>query len=230
MLSACGSTQIKGVGGSRRKRATLSLAALGRLEAELGVRLHDDVLVLLAIRDPIVALLTGIGALDDMAAAAETEAPEGLVCIAIVPADPVGERLRGEHGGASIYLCVPRATDGPEARLLVYWDGIDTEPPEDDAVGESIHRFVTGRIREARTGRWGELVSTAEGREEPLEPAPRLVPGRTLKLDDGAGEIVAHAKFGQGTVVRRIGEGDAQKVVVRFADAERTVLARFLQA
>jgi hypothetical protein len=227
-LSACASTTVTGVRGARRASPTLSLVALEKLEEELGFRLHDDLLVLLALRDPIVKLFTGIGDLNDLGDASENEAPEGYVCISTVYSDPVGERMADAHGGPYLYLVVPREPEGLEARILVYEDGIDVEPPSDDA-GVTIESLMDDLIHAARSGEWGEHVTTGPGREVPLDPVPKLVAGRRLQTARGGGEKVTHPKFGEGTVVRRVGEGDQEKVVVRFADAERTLLARFLR-
>lgn len=227
-LSVCAQTVVDRVRGSRKKSPTLSLASLERLEDELGVRLHDDVLTLLALRDPIVSLFTGIGALTDFGDASEHEAPEGFVCLSVVYSDPVGERVAEAHGGPWYYLCVPIAPTGPEAKVFVSTDGIDPDPP-DESEGVTIEAFLDDAIHAARSGEWGEHVKTGPAREEVLIPPPKLVAGKKLKLDRGTGERVMHTKFGEGTVVRRLDEGEHEKVVVRFADEERTLLSRFVK-
>ncbi|MCA9611701.1 MAG: hypothetical protein R3B99_05380 [Polyangiales bacterium] len=227
-LSVCAQTEVDRVRGSRKKSPTLSLASLEKLEDELGVRLHDDVLTLLALRDPIVAFFTGIGALNDFGDASEHAAPEGFVCLSVVYSDPVGERVAEAHGGPWYYLCVPTEPTGPEAKVFVSTDGIDAEPP-DESEGVTIEAFLDDAIHAARDGEWGEHVKTASARDDVLAPPPKLVAGRKLKLDRGTGERVTHAKFGEGTVIRRLDEGEHEKVVVRFADEERTLLSRFVK-
>lgn len=230
-LTECAGTHIKGLRGSRKKSPTLSLVALERLENEIGARLHDDVLVLLALQDPVATLLTGIGDVNSIADAAdEHAAPEGWVCIAIVYSDPVGEVVADAHGAAYLYLAVPREPpDDEPARVIVGWDGLDSAPVEDDEAGELLGDFIKEMLFDARGGEWGDEVSGAAGGCEPLQPQPALVRGRSLRRDGNTNTRVTHPKFGEGEVIKRTGEGDDEKVVVRFADKERTLLARFVQ-
>jgi len=228
-LGACGATSIDRLRGSRKKKPTLSLVALRRLEEEIGARLHDDVLVLLALRDPVVELFTGIGEVRSIADAAdEYEAPDGWVCISMVYSDPVGELVAGAHGGPYYFLAVPREPEGDEARVLVGLDGLDRTEPGD--TGETLCDFIDRALHEAGAGEWQDSCHIAPmGREQPLSPAPALVAGRRLKLQTGAGERVTHPKFGEGEVIRRMDDGEHQKIIVRFADGERTLLARFVK-
>ncbi|HHH29501.1 MAG TPA: hypothetical protein ENK57_14300 [Polyangiaceae bacterium] len=56
-----------------------------------------------------------------------------------------------------------------------------------------------------------------------------MIPGHALELPDvPVGDQVTHPKFGEGEVIDRSGEGDQEKVRVRFADKERVLLARFV--
>lgn len=208
----------------------LSLVVLDRLEAEIGARLHDDILVQLALRDPIVELFTGIGDPSAIADAAdEHEAPEGWVCISTVYSDPVGERVAGAHGGAYYYLAVPREPSSGEARILVGADGLDAHAEVAADEADTLSTFLHQAFHEASSAEHGERCSFVRPeRAEPLVPVPALIEGRRLKRRDGAGEAVTHPKFGAGTVVRREGGGEHEKLVVRFADGERTLLARFV--
>ncbi|MEZ4252523.1 MAG: hypothetical protein R3B99_30300 [Polyangiales bacterium] len=117
-----------------------------------------------------------------------------------------------------------------EAKIFVSTDGIDLEPP-DDSEGVTIEAFLDDAITTARDGEWGEHVKTAPARDDALVPPPKLLAGKKLKLNLGraAGERVTHVKFGDGTIVRRIDDGEHEKVVVRFEDAERTLLSRFVK-
>ena len=62
-----------------------------------------------------------------------------------------------------------------------------------------------------------------------LAVAPTLIPVHALELPGvPVGDQVTHPKFGEGEVIDRSGEGDQEKVRVRFADKERVLLARFV--
>ncbi len=231
-LNACAATTIKGLRGSRKKQPTLSLVALERLEDEIGARLHDDILVLLALRDPVVQLLTGIGDVNSIADAADDHpAADGFVCISVVYSDPVGELVGDAHGGPYHYLTVPKHPEEDEAMILVSDDGVDTEAPaEGEVLDESLGAFIEQMLQDARSGEWRDAVVAGAGSLAPLDPQPTLVRGRRLQpKGGGAGLQVTHPKFGTGEVLEQNGEGPDQKVLVRFADKERTMLARFLQ-
>lgn len=230
-LNACEGTHIKGLRGSRKKSAALSLVALERLEKAIGARLHDDILVLLALRDPVAALVTGIGDVNSIADAAdEHAAPDGWVCISVVYSDPVGELVADAHGGAYLYLAAEKNPRGEEARILVGWDGLEhSDPGDDDEPGEPLGAFIEQMLLEARSGEWRDDVQGGAGRPEPLDPQPTLVRGRSLQRKSAGEGLVSHPKFGTGEVIERSGEGEEQKVVVKFADKQRTLLARFLQ-
>lgn len=214
------------VRGSRASRPTLSIAHLARLEEEIGARLHDDVLVLLALRDPVARLVTGISDVVSIAdVAADFEAPDGYVRIATVYSDPIGELVEGAHGGPYVDLLVPREPEGDEAKVLAASDG--------HAAGveaQSLGAFIADVIHDAIAGAQDALAIVSRGESATLDPAPRLVASRKKKgVLDRAPELVVHPKFGRGTVLRRIGEGDQAKLVIAFADGERTLLARFVQ-
>nr|MDQ3037108.1 hypothetical protein [Myxococcota bacterium] len=76
----------------------------------------------------------------------------------------------------------------------------------------------------------GALPSYGTPKPTPLAPEPRLTGSakprgaRAAKKAPGT-ERVHHPKFGEGVVLTRIGDGAEQKVVIAFADGERTLLA-----
>lgn len=57
--------------------------------------------------------------------------------------------------------------------------------------------------------------------------APAPAPARSDAL--AAGDRVTHAKFGPGVVTACDGAGDGAKLTIAFADAPRTLLARFVR-
>jgi len=222
-LSLCGPAALSiPARGTRRARPQVRLSHLARTEEEIGARLHDDVLALLAIGDPIARLLTGIESTMSIAEAAEDrEAPEGHVRIAMVYSDPIGELVDGAHGGPYFDLFAPRAPDGEAAAILVATDG-----QLDGAREHTLGGFVIAALDEA-VGR-GQLAAYGTPRAIPLEPAPRLVGSAKPRSQKRSSDRVTHPKFGEGVVISRIGQGEEEKAVVAFAGGERTLLTRFL--
>nr|MDQ3037025.1 hypothetical protein [Myxococcota bacterium] len=112
------------VRGGRRAKPVLSLSHVVRVEEEISAHLHDDVLVLLALGDPVARLMTGLASTMSIAEAAEdADTPEGYVRISRVYSDPIGELVDGAHGGAYLDVLVPRAPTGDAAQVLVARDG-----------------------------------------------------------------------------------------------------------
>jgi hypothetical protein len=174
----------------------------------------------------VAKLVTGIESMVSIAEAAEDfEAPDGYVRIAKVYSDPVGELTDGAHGAAYIDLLAPREPEGDEANVLVVVDDL-----VDDADETPLGEFIDTVIREALAGDTAALSILATHDAPALDPVPTLIAGATSKKKkpQSGVERVTHPKFGDGTVVSRSGEGDDAKVVVAFADRERTLLARFV--
>lgn len=216
------------VRGARRAKPSLSLSHVTRMEDEIGAQLHDDVLVLLALVDPIARLMTGLASTVSVAEAAEDhEAPDGYVRIATVYSDPIAERVDGAHGGPYVDLYAPRAPAGEAAQLLVGVDG-----KLRGAKAQTLGAFITHAL-DAAVSR-GALPSYGTPKPIPLDPAPRLTGaakprGRGAKKPPGT-ERVHHPKFGDGVVMARIGDGADEKLVIAFADGERTLLASRIAA
>jgi hypothetical protein len=78
-------------------------------------------------------------------------------------------------------------------------------------------------IDEARSGEASDelTVSPSPDIPPPLAPAPKLVKGRVVRRPSRTGGKVDHPKFGIGEVLGRSGEGEHEKVLVRFGDTER---------
>ncbi len=226
VLDKCNGATVTGLDGARRAAPEVSLATLNRIEGELGVRLDDDVLAVIAIGDPLIRLLSGIEDVNSIADAAdEHPAPEGYRCIAIVYSDPVGELVAEAHGAAYHYLAAPCSPGQEQGQLLVCTDG-DWDGAEETTLAD----FVDQQLHQACSGEWEDHVTLGgEGEPRELEVPATLVAGHALELPDvPVGDRVSHPKFGVGEVVERSGEGDQEKVRVRFADRERTLLARFV--
>lgn len=59
-----------------------------------------------------------------------------------------------------------------------------------------------------------------------------LLPESAVKIalaDYAVGDTITHAKFGPGQIVARSGSGDAAKLTIDFADAQRQLLAKFIR-
>jgi hypothetical protein len=208
----------------RKSKPALRASAIQQIESEIGAELCDDVLTLVAIQDPIASLVTGIKSLASVAEAAADyfDAPDGWVRIGVAYHDPFGELLRGERGGPYVSLCVPKKNGG-KPRLVALVDG------EEEADETTFGAFVEARIREALSGERDApaIFGKEKGLPLALDPAPRILAGRASRAPGQ--ELVKHARFGEGEVVKRLGEGEAAKLVIRFADGERTLMARFVE-
>lgn len=211
------------VRGARRAKPTVSLSHLARVEQEIGAHLHDDVLVLIALADPVARLMTGLSTTMAIAEAAEDfEAPDGYVRIATVYHDPIGA-LDGDHGGPNIDLFAPCMAIAKPAQFLLGHEGSVDETPI------SLGAFIGAQLDDA-VGR-GALPAYGDRNAEPLEVAPKLIgaakPKSKLKKPIDAARV-SHPRFGEGQVLSRIGDGEGSKLVIAFPEGERTLLARFV--
>jgi hypothetical protein len=187
---------------------TLDIATLAAIEAELGTELHDDVLIVLAAGIPMLTTATCIEIDYILDRLGEADVPAGWVSIG---------RHRDEHED----LCVPvpaRAESVIAPSVLVDDHAFDAPL--------AFPRWVEEKLR-------GEL----ETRSDWLELLVRLdtitelpvfaLTGRVPEVPPPVTRRVVHDKFGTGTVVRELDGGT--KLVIAFADAERTLLARFVR-
>ena len=84
VLDKCNGATVTGLDGARRAAPEVSLATLNRIEGELGVRLDDDVLAVIAIGDcaPAAAALdaasSGVPQMEALLAAARTATRQWL--------------------------------------------------------------------------------------------------------------------------------------------------------
>ena len=186
----------------------------------MGARLHDDVITLVALGDPLAKLLTGIeDALTIETAADDVTAPDGYVCIATVYAEPIQELQNASEGGPYYELLAPRSTSGDEPTLLVHLDG-------SFAGHMTTGGFIDGLLNTASENGIGGIAPECKT-AAPLEPAARIVPGIPMAMEPLGRAL--HKKFGEGNILRRIEDGEHEKFVIAFADRERTLLARFVQ-
>lgn len=212
------------VRGARRPKPTVSLSHLARVEQEIGAHLHDDVLVLIALADPIARLMTGLSTTMAIAEAAEDfEAPDGYVRIATVYHDPIGALVDQAHGGPNVDLFAPCAANPKPAQFLLGHAG----SVEDEPI--TLCAFITSMLDEAVSR--GALPKYGTPKATPLEIAPKLIgtakPKSKLKRPLDAARV-NHPRFGDGVVISRIGDGEGSKLVIAFAEGERTLLARFV--
>jgi hypothetical protein len=170
------------------------------------------------------------------------------------PDDPWAARLAGvvDHllarGGPVEVAYAAALAHGLEARALELVERVD--PARADAQGRTALHFAAqagavavatrllargadpaARDAEGRTphDRAGEIWQ--ERRQESLALLALLRPPAPAPAPAGiaVGDRVVHAKFGEGTVTARDGDGDQTKLTIRFADAPRTLLARFVR-
>jgi hypothetical protein len=193
----------------------LDVGALAAIETELGTELHDDVLIVLAARIPMLATATALAidrVLDRVGEAADHD---GWRSIAWVSDRPFEARRYPGHGGglSELYVPVPARADS-----VVAPGGCFDTPLAFPAWVEDQLRPELGERSD-----WLEL-------RERLAAVTELP---TFALAGGMPEVaratrrVVHDKFGAGTVVRAL-DGD-RKLVIAFADGERTLLARFVR-
>ena len=86
---------------------TLDIGALAAIEAELGTELHDDVLVVLAARIPMLTTATALAIDSVLDRVGEAHPHDGWVSIAWVSDRPFEARRYQGHGGGLYDLYVP---------------------------------------------------------------------------------------------------------------------------
>jgi hypothetical protein len=195
---------------------TLDVGALSSIEAELGTELHDDVLTVFAARIPMLTTATGLVIDDVLDRVGEADAPDGWVSIGWVSEDPFeARRSHGEHGGGLGDLFVPAPPR--TASVIAPVRNFDAPLPFPRWVEDQL------RIELGRRSDWLELL----GRVAAVTEVPTFaLSGATPAGPRVAARRVIHDKFGEGTVIRTLA-GD--KLVIAFADGERTLLARFVR-
>jgi hypothetical protein len=220
-LERCRLSTVRGVLGEREASPVIDLPQIARLEDVLGPRLHDDVITLVALGDPLAKCLTGIECtLTIETAADDFAAPQGFVCIAAVYSEPIKELQEDSHGGPHYELMAPHSKTGDDAALRIHINGaFETKMP----VGQFIDRMLSA----ASAGGASGIAPEGDGKPAPLEPPAKLTPGLTI-VRETLGRAL-HKKFGEGTIVRRIEDGAHEKLVIAFADRERTLLASYVE-
>jgi hypothetical protein len=194
---------------------TLDVGALAAIEAELGTELHDDVLVVLAARIPMLTTATALAIDRVLDRVGEAHPRDGWVSIAWVSERPFEARRDPGHGGGlyDLYIPVPARADS-----VVAPDGFFDAPV-------AFPTWVEDQLRPELGARsdWLELrerlAATADVPAFALAGGVPELPRSTRR--------VIHDKFGVGTVVRALDDGS--KLVIAFADGERTLLARFVR-
>jgi len=193
---------------------TLDVGALATIEAELGTELHDDVLIVLAARIPMLTTATALAIDRVLDRVGEAHPQDGWVSIAWVSERPFEARRYPGHGGGLYDLYVPVPA---RAESVVAPDGCFDAPV-------AFPVWVEDQLRPELGGRsdWLDL----------RERLAAMVDVPAFALAGGVPEVprstrrVVHDKFGIGTVVRAL---DGSKLVIAFADGERTLLARFVR-
>ncbi|AKT39923.1 hypothetical protein [Chondromyces crocatus] len=207
--------------GARSREPVVDLAALVLLEREMGCVLQDDLLVLLAVRDPVARTFTGLHDLASVGDAEDAGAYESEThaCIAMAYSDPIAEMVDGAHGGAYVHLWVPRGS-APSATVVV-----STGDPS-EGTEMTVGEYLMQRLDEAVSAGW--LGAYGEKRVALLRTPARLQGSAPAPVLQGKRMRVRHARFGEGTVVETNHDGEEVKAVVAFADGQRTLMMRFL--
>lgn len=213
--------------GATLGKATLDVAAVHAIEEELGATLPDDVLVVLALRDPDLNCATGLS-LDAILDAAEDWAegvPEDHVAIGYVYEEPFAEREEDAHGGAYQVIAVARRAQRSSPHVLVVRDGaVDEETTLAAFAREKIAAWY-GKDSASWLGalqREAALPLVDESFQPALVGALRTPPAAPERF-------VQHPKFGRGRVVETRTENGETKLVIDFESAGRkTLLSRFV--
>ncbi len=225
--------------------ATLDVAVVHRIETELRATLPDDVLVVLATRDPDLACATGLSVDTILDFAEDCEAGLGhdYVAIARVYEAPFAARATaGERGGGLEVLAVRRPGNSAGQGVLVVEASVargrrprdmpigPPDPDDETSLAVLARERMTAWFREQDAGAWFEAL-----RREATLPLvdPSWSPALVGSLFDGlAGprRVVVHPKFGRGAVVEERVDGGDPKLVIDFEAAGRkTLLARFVR-
>jgi hypothetical protein len=202
--------------------ATLDVAAVHSIEAALGVTLPDDVLVVLAAREPNLLCATGLSLHGMPGCAREWSegVPESHVAIADLYDEPFAAEGTDWHGGPREVIAVARSGERSSPDVLVVYDGA---PSERTTLGAFAREKLADWFGQ-RDGWRGVLLREAA---LPLEDAsfrPALV---GVVPAPPAPRFVVHPRFGRGRVVEERAGGAETKLVVDFETAGRkTVVAR----
>lgn len=233
-LRLCEAIRTEGLLGAaplpERGSGALRLESVEWLERELDSSLPDELLAVLALRDPIVAVATGLSGLDAVLDVAEKvvelddEAFAGTwIAVSRVSAEPFTELLGSAHGTSQLELCVRKDADpGGEAELLVLEDD---RPRQLLPLGELIGDVLRSELRHHDA--WQSALAT-ERELASFRPSAELVEDRPARHEPSP--RVHHQKFGAGRVVESDGGGPDAKLTVRFADGTtRRLLARYVE-
>ena len=198
----------------------LRVESVAWVEQEIGAELPDDVLVLLAIGDPVARIATGLASLESLLDVSETvleiddeEHAGRWIAIARVGSEPFAELMTGAPSAHELLLCIPE-TRGKSVLVVS-----GRRPRETTSLGAFIDDAVRGELRHLE--KWPEVLDEARERAD----APEAV-----MVEDGVDERkepprVRHERFGRGDVI----ETHEDKLLVRFDDGvTRKLLARFL--
>lgn len=220
-LVRCGKSNVKGLVGEQAAKPVIDLPQLNRLEEAIGTRLHDDIITLIALGDPLTKCLTGIEcSLTIETAADDFDPPHEHVCIATVYGEPIKELQDSAHGGPHYHLMAPLSKTGDDAKLRIHFNGaFDAEMD----LGRFIDRMLSAAAGRGVTG----IAPERDTLPEPLDPRPKITPGLTLVK--APLRRAFHKKFGEGTILRQVEDGAHEKFVIAFADRERTLLASYVE-
>lgn len=191
---------------------SLDLARVQAIETELGCALPDDVLVVLAVRSPMLTCATNLS-LDEILDVGDgvwtRGVPDDHVAIAAVYHEPFAERYEGAHGGPYDVVAIPRSAS---SAILVVSDGHASEP-------STLAAFAHEKIEEwfRRRAGWIQRVERA-ARPWDRRFAPRLS-GAPTNATPATERWATHPKLGRG----RLLEIRDDKCTVLF-DAGKKVL------
>jgi hypothetical protein len=217
--------------------STLELSVVRRIESELGVTLHDDVLALLAARSPVLTTATGISSdrILDFAEDWSGAFPDGFVAVALVAEEPfVARDTRGELGGALRAVAVERAPNPDEPARILLAERKRARPSDDAAEETStLAAFAHANISTWFRHRDGWFEALAREKDLVLDDPtfrPAIV-GSVEAAPPRSERFVTHAKFGRGKVVETRVEGGETKLVIDFDSVgQKVLLERFVQA
>jgi hypothetical protein len=199
---------------------TLNLARVQRIEEELGCALPDDVLVVLAVRSPMLECATSLSLEDILEVGDDVWSrgvPDDHVAIAAVYHEPFAERYEGAHGGPFDVISIPR-TPTPASSILVVNDGRPAEEPT------TLAAFAREKIEDWYRRR-EDWIRSVELAAQPWERKfePRLT-GAPAAKPSAAERWVTHPKLGRGKLL----EVRDDKWTVEFASGTKVLKASVL--
>jgi hypothetical protein len=201
----------------------LALEYVTNVEKAIGAVLPNDVLVLAALRLPILRRACGLhvalleSPLRDCAG--EFGPPRGFVAVASYGEKAMATDVEPRLAGLDTLLCIARNIDDRSAEPLVR-----AKDESSTSSATPLSSFLRERLGRRYTlkGVWLDALARAKADTRPLDDNLRVHVIDDRKKDQPVVRV-RHAKFGLGTIVREVEGG---KVEIAFDSAGTKILQR----